>query len=78
MKTLRLKFVLDLVRVIVNVIYIFVVIAVGFWVVDYFSIYKAASSYSFSGIDGYARLIIAFIFAEILGYVELSLREKYL
>ena len=78
MKTLRLKFVLDLVRVIVNVIYIFVVIAVGFWVVDYFSIYKAASSYSFSGIDGYARLIIAFIFAEILGYVESSLREKYL
>ena len=51
MKTLRLKFVLDLVRVIVNVIYIFVVIAVGVWVLDYFSIYKAASSYLFSGIE---------------------------
>ncbi len=78
MKSLRLKFVLDLVRVIVNVIYIFVVIAVGFWVVDYVSIYKAASGYLFSGIEGYARLIIAFIFAEILGYIELLLREKYL
>ena len=78
MKTLRLKFVLDLVRVIVNVVYIFVVIAFVFWVMDYFSIYNAATSYAFSGIDGYARLIIAFIFAETLGYVESSLRNKYL
>ena len=75
MKTFCLELVLGLVQVGVNSIYLFISLAIFLWVLDYPKTSRLASA---NLLEGYELIILAYIFADILSFIESKLRDKYL
>ncbi|WP_421420110.1 hypothetical protein ACN9JF_19210 (plasmid) [Pseudoalteromonas lipolytica] len=75
MKTFCLELALGLVRVGVNSIYLFISLAILLWVLDYPETSRLASA---NLLEGYELIILAYIFADILSFIESKLRDKYL
>ena len=75
MKTFCLELVLGLVQVGVNSIYLFISLAIFLWVLDYPETSRLASA---NLLEGYEHIILAYIYADILSFIESKLRDKYL
>ena len=75
MKTFCLELLLGLVRVGVNSIYLFISLAIFLWVIDYPKISRQASA---DFLESYGHIILAYICADILSFIESKLRDKYL
>lgn len=75
MKTFCLELVLGLVQVGVNSIYLFISLAIFLWVLDYPKTARLASA---NLLEGYELIILAYICADILSFIESKLRDKYL